>query len=610
MSFDHSTPAAVFFFFLFVALIHPILGGIRRQWGFSQAELATVYIMGMIACTLPTNGLVAMLLPAISAGSYYATPDNHWAEVIAEQVKPWLLVSDPGEIKGFYEGLPRGTSIPWMVWVRPLSRWLPMLLGVYGAIVGMVVLLRKQWIVNEHLLFPLAQMPIAMIGEKETEDRVLSSFFKNPVVWLGVLVPLILNSQRALHNYYPAFPESFPIWKYFYFWQGAFFIRLSVSYAVVGFGYLLDTKMGFSIWFLGLLTMLERAVFQRVGISSAQRVSHDALGSPLLVHQGFGAMMALAGVMLWTGRRHLRDVFRKVWRGDPHVEDRDEMLSYRQATGLLVVSLGVMSVWLGLSGMSWWLIPLMIGTTFAVMLGVTRIVAQGGLSVTRTPLLSSDAMVTGVGSSTLGPGNLAALGMSYSWAGEMRTTVMSAFMHALKLSEIHLSSDRRRLVIPVVLAILTAILCAVITILSLGYRHGAINLSFWFFGVGSAGMSYDFMSYHISNMQGTNWGCWSFVGIGALLQVLLTLASQRFLWWPIHPLCFPVGFVWTTHHLMPSIFYAWVVKVTVLRYGGAKWYRKTKPFFLGMILGQYVSGGMWILIDGFTGMQGNHLFFW
>ena len=55
---------------------------------------------------------------------------------------------------------------------------------------------------------------------------------------------------------------------------------------------------------------------------------------------------------------------------------------------------------------------------------------------------------------------------------------------------------------------------------------------------------------------------------------------------------------------------AWLCKVLVLKYGGARWYRRTKPFFLGMILGQYASGGMWIVIDGFTGMQGNYLFFW
>jgi hypothetical protein len=61
---------------------------------------------------------------------------------------------------------------------------------------------------------------------------------------------------------------------------------------------------------------------------------------------------------------------------------------------------------------------------------------------------------------------------------------------------------------------------------------------------------------------------------------------------------------------MPSIFIAWMIKSAVLRYGGPRWYRKTLPFFLGMILGQYISGGMWIIIDGFTGMTDNYLFFW
>ena len=607
MAFDHSTPAAVFFFFLFLLLAQPLLGRIRRIWGFSRSELTTVYVMAMIACVFPMNGLVAVLLPTLSAGSYYATPENNWADLIEAHVKPWLTVSDPGAIKSFYEGLPKGGSIPWGAWIRPLLCWMPMLLGVYGVVVAMMVFMRRQWILSERLLFPLVQVPIAMIGRSE---RRLSSFFRNPVVWIGFLVPMVMNSWRALHHYFPVVPEGFPLMQYYWFWHHSFFIRLSISYAVVGFGYLLDTRMGFSIWFLGLLTTLEYAVFKRIGISSVQRLSMDPLGAPLLANQGFGAMLALAGVVLWTARRHLKEVFRKIWYGDPTVDDRGEVLSYRQAAALLVVSLSVVSVWLGFSGMSWWVIPLIIGTTFAIMLGVTRIVTQGGLAVTLTPMLSRDALMIGIGNSNLGPSNLVALAMTSPWAGGMRTTLMSAFAHALKLAETHLPSSRRRLGFAVVLALLAAVSSAVATVLMLGYRHGGINLSFWFFGIRSAGQAYDFMFYHIHNIEVANWGFWGFAGIGAAIQVALTVLHQRLLWWPIHPLVFPVAAIWSTHHLMPSIFYAWVIKVTVLRYGGAKLYRRTRPFFLGLILGQYTSGGLWIAIDGLTGMQGNHLFFW
>ena len=38
---------------------------------------------------------------------------------------------------------------------------------------------------------------------------------------------------------------------------------------------------------------------------------------------------------------------------------------------------------------------------------------------------------------------------------------------------------------------------------------------------------------------------------------------------------------------------------------GPPGYRSTRWFFLGMILGQFVVSGFWLVIDGFTGMTGN-----
>ncbi len=42
---------------------------------------------------------------------------------------------------------------------------------------------------------------------------------------------------------------------------------------------------------------------------------------------------------------------------------------------------------------------------------------------------------------------------------------------------------------------------------------------------------------------------------------------------------------------MPSIFLAWMVKTVVLRYSGVRGYRRIRPFFLGLILENYVPGG-------------------
>ena len=90
----YSTPAAVFLFFLFFVLVNPLLGWLRRRWLFSRSELVAVYIMGAVACTVPTVGLVCVLIPHISAGTYYATPENEWAAKALPYVPSWLRVTD------------------------------------------------------------------------------------------------------------------------------------------------------------------------------------------------------------------------------------------------------------------------------------------------------------------------------------------------------------------------------------------------------------------------------------------------------------------------------------------------------------------------------------
>ena len=607
---DYSTPAAVFLFFLFFVCVNPLLGSLRRRWLFSRPELVTVYIMGAVACTVPTIGLVCVLIPHISAGTYFATVENDWRARVLPNIPSWLRVEDEAAIKSFYEGLPRGQSIPWEAWMVPLMAWLVLILAFFAAMTAMMVILRRQWVEHERLSFPLVQVPIAMLGEEGEEQGLVSRFFKNPVVWIGVLVPLVLYSQRALHNYFPIIPEGMPISESYYFWNNKFRLRLSLSYAVVGFGYLLSVKLGFSLWLLGLVTMFEHAALHHFGLSGSERVVGSSLGSSSLLYQGFGALMVLTLSSVWVGRRHLLDVCCNLWRSRSDLDDSREILSFRQAAWLLLGSGATITVWCVLSGMSWWLAPTFLVVVFMLMVGITRVVCEGGLAVTKPTIMPNDVMVGAFGSSTLGPANLGALGMSYPWAGQMRTTMMAAVIHGLKLAESYTITHRRRLFFAIVVAGAVAFGSAVATVLYTGYQHGALNLSVWFFGVGSATAPYTFLDYHLSNLRSASEEFYLLSLIGGLVQLALTLANSRFLWWPVHPIAFPVSAYWTTHHLMPSIFLAWVIKSVVLHYGGVVLYRKVRPFFLGLILGHYAAGGLWILIDGFTGMTGNHLFYW
>ena len=59
-----------------------------------------------------------------------------------------------------------------------------------------------------------------------------------------------------------------------------------------------------------------------------------------------------------------------------------------------------------------------------------------------------------------------------------------------------------------------------------------------------------------------------------------------------------------------SVFLAWLFKTVVLRYGGPGLYLRTRPFFLGLILGQFVTAGVWYVVDHFTGTSGNPVMSW
>ena len=96
--------------------------------------------------------------------------------------------------------------------------------------------------------------------------------------------------------------------------------------------------------------------------------------------------------------------------------------------------------------------------------------------------------------------------------------------------------------------------------------------------------------------------------VGAIFTVLLVWLRTVYPWFTLHPIGFVVGPQMLIDNLWFSIFLAWLIKALVLRYGGAHMYRRTVPFFLGLILGQYTAAAFWFVVDLCTGKTGNIVF--
>jgi uncharacterized membrane protein len=82
-------------------------------------------------------------------------------------------------------------------------------------------------------------------------------------------------------------------------------------------------------------------------------------------------------------------------------------------------------------------------------------------------------------------------------------------------------------------------------------------------------------------------------GLGALFTLFLGAMRSRFTWWVWHPVGYATCSSWSMGKLWACLFVAWLAKGIITRYGGAKAYQKALPFFVGLVLGDFVVGSLW-----------------
>jgi len=604
MAIDFSTAGAIFLFFVMVAIINMPLGKLSKRAALTSSELKTVYIMMTVACAIPTMGLSAQILPILTAPYYYALPENSWAEIFHPYIKPWLVPQGQREIKYFYEGAPAWESgVPWGIWIKPLLIWGIFLIALYFVMICIMVILRKQWMDRERLVFPLAQLPLEMV--KDEGNSPVKPFFKNSIMWIGFGIPFVLSSMKGLHHYFPSVPsleliQSIPIFR------RSLALNFRLSMPMLGFFYLVHLDAAFSLWFFNLLSLIVRGLMNTFAITMRESLGIYGTPSPVFAHQGMGAMIALVLVGLWIGRSHLKDVLKKAFTNDSSVDDSGEMLSYRTAFWGTIIGLIVMTVWLNMSGISLWVVLLFLFGAMLLFIGLTRVVAESGMAEAVASTISSSFVVSGIGTGPLGPSGLTAMSLTYVWGADLRTFVMASTANSLRIIEGE-GRRRRPLFWAIMLSIIITMVSSIWILLKLSYSYGGLNCNDWFFG-GGAIAPYNFFASKILNPSEPNLLGWYITAGGAVGMLFLMFMRARFLWWPFHPIGFTIGPVWIMDQIWFTIFLAWLIKTVVVRYGGLKMFQKLRPLFLGLILGQFTCNGVWVLIDAIAGGRGNRIF--
>jgi len=632
-------PIGVFNLFVILLVGNAILKTFKPRWSLTRRELLVAYCTMLVGSGLPSFGFTEYLFPTLAGTLYYARPENRWAELTFRYIPQWFVPWDvmeaarslggaapevgwwgalysllpealrPGGrevVRLFYEGTPAGTPLPLSHWVVPTFAWSLLALAFFFAIFCVSVLLRRQWLDYDRLTFPLTHPPLEMTEGVDEPRTIFAWLLRQRLIWLGALIPFVVHSVNGLHFYFPAVPEirlSFPLNPYltsYLFSQIGPFIAI-VHFSVIGVAFLLPSDLAFSLWFFFFLFMGQSVMLTYLGW---QLPNFPGYATP--AHAGLqmlGAFFAIVTHLILVGRRHWRQVI-------ANETPSDEPISYRTALLGFLICIGFATLWCWVAGASPSVALLSWLVLFVIAVALTRFVSEGGLLFIQA-FRPSDLFVAFVGTRPFTPRHLTVMAfVEKVFMFDLRTFLMPFFMDSFRIAKVT-DIPLRPLTGAMWLSVMVSMMASSWSFLRLVYRKGANTMmqgaGAWFLQH-SPRQVLDFTVAYIEQpRQPTPLSRSCFV-IGFLVALLLYRLRQLFLWFPFHPIGYAMGPSWPMIQLWFSTMLGWVMKALLLHYGGLGAFRRWRPFFLGLLIGEYLTAGLWLVLD-YTFNKVGHRFF-
>lgn len=571
-------------FYLFaLAGLNAVLRRKAPRYVLNRAELLVIYVMLVMSCTIATHDYIINLMSSMPWPRWFATPENRWETNLFPHLPRWLLVWDKELLAGCFKGNANLYDPAVLrMWLAPLAFWSVFILSVGWSMLCLNVLLRKAWMDQTRLSFPIIRLPLAL-----TDEAAGRPTLRSRALWAGFVLAAGLSLLNGLYEWFPTLPH-FQVrarWMYLPSWPWAAANPFSVTFYpfAIGLAFLVPLDVSFSCWFFYLFMKAQYVIGFRLGYLGVP-------GFPYVTEQAIGAWYAFGFFLLYASRRYLWAIVRGVF-GRGKLDDVGEPLSYRVAFWGLLAGAMVFFVFWWAAGMNpvWVLVVLF--TYFLLAMCITRVRAEAGGQHTVWDLEPKNLFRL-FDSQWLGPVNLAVAAVSHWYWRLNRSHVMPSQMEAFKLAQ-EQGVPLRTLVWPMLAALAVATVAGMWACLHVFYREGALTKCNGF-AQWTGVESYDWLSQALDYGFKPERNRWIAVIASSGFVVLLSWLRMRFARFPFHPLgyCIGPGLIW---HWTP-FFIAWLLKLIILRYGGLKFYRQALPFFLGLVLGDYIMGATWALI--------------
>jgi len=559
MSMFYNSVGLLFALCLLNMLVHKLCPSIA----FRGSELLVIYSIVTLGTAIGGIDMMEALVPTMAHAFWFATPENRWEDVVQPVLPRLLTVSDPAALRGVYEGgrsLYRPEAVlPWL-WQGLI--WCGFTVALLWVMLCGNVIVRRRWIQDERLTFPLARLPIEMAAGQQ-------ALFRSRALWYGFAIAAAIDLLGGLNQLYPAVPyldirayqgrtifTGLP-------WSAVGRVELGFPPFIVGIGYLLPSAMLFSCVFFYIMTRLQLVSLAAVGGLDPRL--------PYLKEQTFGAYIGIAVLVFWNGRGYWRQVWRRALGKSSELSDADEPLTYR--TSLIGGALGLVAL-IAFSvnaGMSVWFATTFFVLYFLICLALTRLRAELGPPAHDLPDASPVEIMALLPGTQGADRSSLAVNIMYRWFNRgNRNHPMPVQLEAFKMTE-HEPASGPRLAHALTVAGAVSTLVTMWAILHIFYARGAATAKMRGESIGFGNGSYNMLYRWLEAPLGPDWSALTFVlGAAALTRMM--------------------------RHMWFGLFIAWLAKISILRYGGLEKYRQALPFFLGLVIGEFVVAGFWSIL--------------
>ncbi len=590
-------PTGPFIMLVLVAwLLRPLLSIGRRRWFAADGLLS--YAILLPATIFASVGGLYYVFGLTATPFYPVQSPPQWAVQVLPHIPSWLLLSaghHPQAIMQYYEGVPGGlsTQVPWGLWAALLYRWGGFLLLYYYTMLSLTGLFRRRWFRQEHITFPLAELALTVGGARSSWNPK-GQLLHNKLLWIGFAIPFIHGFLIMLGTWLPAFPDLWfhmivpeswpkgPPWN-------AVWITIYFRWLVMGIAYVLPLQISNGVLFFYFAMLAQTILLAALGYTSeGMGASAWTVGA----NQGMGGALIFVAFFFWTARRDLGQMWRDLLKSIGGRQDN--LHPDRWSIPASVLGTVGMIIWSHYAGLTWHAAALFVVILLALQLCTARIEATLGMPHCTFGDSPDGLMRKIFGARWLGAKDMPSLMLQQApfWVPHI-SSCSPMLLQSHKIADV-MDWDRARFKQYMMVGGIAALVTFSVIILQMCYKYGGVMLcSSWYWGQWSSSYWQNTIVTSLQGVPGPQWRSLFEILTGGGIMWGLVQCYHTFIWWPFHPLAYPLGTAWTPARIWAGLLPGWACKQLAVRLGGHKVYRQLSPLFIGLVIGELGGDAFW-----------------